>query len=73
LRNKAVKSRIRTETREFERAIERADAEQARTQLQLLTKLLHKASAKGVLHTRTAARRQARLQKHFNERVAGGS
>ena len=73
LRNRAVKSRLRTETRKFERAVERRDAEEARSQLQLLTKLVHKAGAKGVLHSRTAARRQAGLQKHFNEMIAVGS
>ncbi len=72
LRNKAVKSRLTTETRRFERALERADVEQASAQLDLLTKLLHKASAKGVMHSNTAARRQSRLQKHLNELVSAG-
>ena len=66
LRNKSVKSRLTTETRKFERAIERGDGEQCRIQLDLLTKLLQQAAANHVLHANTAARRQARFQKQLN-------
>ena len=66
LRNRAVKSRLKTETRKFERAVERGDAAQASGQLSLVTKLLQKAAAKGVLRDNTAARTQQRLQKHLN-------
>jgi len=66
LRNKAVKSRLKTETRKFERAVERGDAAQASGQLSLVTRLLQKAAAKGVLPDNTAARRQQRLQKDLN-------
>ena len=66
-RNRSVKSRLTTETRKFERALERGDAGEAATHLNLLSKLLHKASAKGVLHANTASRRLARLQKHLND------
>ena len=66
-RNKRVKSQLRTEINTFERAIERGDAEEASQQLDLVTKLLHKACKKGVLHENTAARRQSRLQKELNK------
>ncbi len=72
-RNKAAKSRLTTETRKFERALERGEVEDARGQLKVLTKRLHKAAAKGLLHANTAARKQARLQKHLNREASGSS
>lgn len=66
LRNRSVKSRLKTETGKFERTVERGDAGEAGSQLTLVTRLLHKAAAKGVLHDNTAARRQQRLQKQLN-------
>jgi len=73
LRNKAVKSRLRTETTKFRRAIERGDLDGARAQLALLVKLLHQACVKGVIHSNAASRRQSRLQGHFNKLVAARS
>lgn len=69
-RNSAVKSRITTETRKFERAIEREDQEDAQEQLDLLTKLLHQAAKKNVMHENTAGRRQSKLQRQFNQMVS---
>jgi len=65
-RNKPARSRLTTETRRFERAVERGDANAAQGQLDLLTKLLQKAATKGIIKTNTAARRQARFQKQLN-------
>jgi small subunit ribosomal protein S20 len=64
--NKPARSRLTTETRRFERAVERGDAKAAQGQLDLLTKLLQKAVTKGIIKTNTAARRQARFQKQLN-------
>jgi ribosomal protein S20 len=64
--NKPVKSRLTTETRSFERAVERGDAKAAQGQLNLLTKLLQRAAIKGIIKANTAARRQARFQKQLN-------
>ncbi len=66
LRNKSFKSKIHTETIKFERAVEREDSAEANAQLQIVTKLLHQAAAKGIVHDNTAARKQARLQKQLN-------
>ncbi|MFP4176857.1 MAG: 30S ribosomal protein S20 [Candidatus Brocadiia bacterium] len=66
-RNKSVKSRLNTETRKFERAVERGDVEEASEQLDLVTRLLHRAAGKGIMHKNTAARRQSRLQRMLNE------
>jgi len=49
LRNKAVKSRLKTEAKKLR-----------------VTKLLHRAAAKGVIHKNKAARVQSKLQKHLN-------
>ncbi len=64
--NKRVKSRLTTETRKFERAVEREDTEEAQEQLDLVTKLLHQAASKGVIHENKAARRQSQLQKSLD-------
>jgi len=73
LRNRAVKSRLRTETRKFERALERGDVEEARAQLNLITKLLHRAGARGILHPNTASRRQSKLQQRLNSMATGAA
>ena len=65
--NKSVKSRIKTETKKFNRAIGRGSIEDARPQLDLVTKLLHQAASKGVIHKNTAARRQAKLQSRLDK------
>jgi len=65
--NKSVKSKLGTETTKFERALERGDAQAAATQLTVVTKLLHQAAAKGIMHPKTASRRQARLQQGLNK------
>lgn len=66
LTNKAVKSRVRTQTSKFERALERRDTNQADEHLKVVTKLLQKAAAKKIVHRNTAARSQARLQHRLN-------
>ncbi len=65
-RNRSVKSRLRTETVKFERAVERGDAEEAGKQLELVTKLLHRAAAGNAMHENTAARTLSRLQARLN-------
>ena len=66
LRNKKVKTRLHTEQRKLERIIERGDAAEAAKQLALLTKLLHQAAAKDVIHPHRAAHQQARWQKRIS-------
>jgi len=66
LRNKAVKSRLKTEAKKLRMAAERKDVAEAGRQLGLVTKLLHRAAAKGVIHKNKAARVQSKLQKHLN-------
>ena len=70
-RNKAVKSRLRTEENRFNRMVERGDRDAAAKQLALLTKLLQKAAVKNVVLQNQAARQQARLQRQLNEMASG--
>ena len=70
-RNKAVKSRLRTEQNKFDRMIERGDVEEASQQLDLLTKLFQRAASKNVIHKNKAARLQSQQQKRLNDLKAG--
>ena len=66
LANKAIKSRLTTEIRKFQRELERKEVTAADEQLNLVTKLLLKGATKGVIHKNKAARKQAQLQKALN-------
>jgi small subunit ribosomal protein S20 len=70
LRNKRIKSRLRTEQNKLDRMIERRDVEGARQQVSLLTKLYQQAAAKRILHPNRAAHKQAQFQKRLNETLA---
>jgi small subunit ribosomal protein S20 len=60
-RNKAVRSRLRTEAKKVGQAIESGDADAVASQLRATDSMLDKAASRGVIHKRTAARRKARL------------
>ena len=66
LGNKAVMSRVRTESKKLRTAVDRKDTAEAGQQLGRVTKLLHKAAARGVIHKNKAARTQSQLQKSVN-------
>jgi ribosomal protein S20 len=53
--------------------IERGDLDDAARQLQLLTKLYHRAAERHVLHPNSAARKQAQFQRLLNESRAQAS
>jgi len=67
LRNKATKSRLRTEQNKFNRMIERGDVAEAEQQLRLLTKLYQRAASKNILHPNRAARKQSQFQRALSE------
>jgi len=73
LRNKRVKSRLRTEQNKLEHLLQRGETQQARQQLSLLTKLYQQAASKRIVHPNKAARRQAQFQKRLNEAQAEAS
>jgi len=60
LRNKAVRSELKTRTKQAHAATE-SGAENAAETVRLAVKRIDKAAAKGVIHKNQAARRKARL------------
>ncbi len=60
-RNKAVRSRLRTEAKKVAQAIDSGDADAVASQLRTTGSMLDKAASRGVIHKRTAARRKAKL------------
>lgn len=72
LRNRIVKSAVRTYIRTAERSISTPVGDRE-TALQAVTKALKEldsAASKGVLHKNNAARRKSRLMKKYNALVA---
>jgi len=63
LRNKAVKSELKTAVRRFREAAEGGDTAAAGTALRAASKLLDKAASKGVIHKNQAANRKSGMAK----------
>jgi small subunit ribosomal protein S20 len=61
LRNKAVRSALKTSAKKTRVAIRSEDADGAQGLLRDTTQALDRAASKGVIHKRTAARRKSRL------------
>lgn len=70
LRNKSIKSMVKTAIKKFEVALAGGEIEQAREKLRQAIRTIDKAVTKGVLHPNTAARKKSRLQLRFNRAVA---
>jgi small subunit ribosomal protein S20 len=66
LRNKTVKSELKTETKKFLDLLTSKKLPEAKTQLTNLITLLDKAKSKGILHENTAARKKSRLSKRLS-------
>jgi small subunit ribosomal protein S20 len=65
-RNKAIKSRVKTETKKVFAAVKSGDKAAAEKQLLVATSCIDKAKSKGVYHKNTAARKISRLTKVVN-------
>ncbi|WP_277211550.1 30S ribosomal protein S20 [Isoptericola croceus] len=63
LRNKTVKSELKTHVRKVRAAVDAGDKEAATAALQTATRKLDKAVSKGVIHTNQAANRKSALAK----------
>jgi small subunit ribosomal protein S20 len=63
LRNKSVKSSLKTAVRKFNTAVEAGDAEQATTLARDASRKLDKAASKGVIHKNQAANRKSSIAK----------
>jgi small subunit ribosomal protein S20 len=63
LRNKAVRSELKTRVKRVKQALEEGDLERARELLAIATKRVDKAAEKGIIHKNKAARIKSRLWK----------
>jgi small subunit ribosomal protein S20 len=68
-RNQAVRSELKTRAKNALAAAETGDAAAAAEALRQAQRRLDTASAKGVVHPKTAARRKSRLTKRVNSRL----
>jgi len=60
-RNRAAKSKVKTQISKLLAALESGDVEASRREFRLASQAIDKAAGKGVLHRNTAARRKSRL------------
>ena len=65
-RNRAVKTRVRTASKNALEAIAGSDKQAAATALQTAMKVLYKAASKGTLRKNTVARKVARLSRRYH-------
>jgi small subunit ribosomal protein S20 len=70
LRNKSVKSSLKTAVRKFREAAETGDAAAATTAMQTASRQLDKAASKGVIHANQAANRKSAMAKKAAELAA---
>ena len=66
LRNRMVKTGVRTSVKKFDAAVA-ADPQNAAAQLSATSAAIDKAAAKGVIHKNAANRKKARLAKQLNK------
>ena len=66
LRNKSVKSSLKTAVRKFNEAAASGDAEQASALLRAASRNLDKAVSKGVIHKNQAANRKSAIAKRLS-------
>ncbi len=69
LRNRMVKTGVRTSVKKFDAAVA-ADPQNAAAQLSATSAAIDKAAAKGVIHKNAANRKKARLAKQLNKAAA---
>jgi small subunit ribosomal protein S20 len=61
VRNKAVKSELKTAVRRFREAVDSGDADTTTSALRSASRLLDKAASKGVIHKNQAANRKSAM------------
>ena len=66
LRNKGVKSSVKTRVKKFEQAAASGDRDAAQAALRDATKALDQAAAKGVIHKNQAANKKSRLARRLS-------
>ncbi len=66
LQNQMVKSALKTAIKKFDAAVEGGDKKVAEEALNFVMKKIDQATAKGILHKNTAARKKSQLASKFN-------
>ena len=66
LRNKSVKSSLKTAVRRFREAADAGDREQAEAALRYASRQLDRAASKGVIHPNQAANKKAAMAQRAN-------
>jgi len=64
--NRARKSQVKGQIKQFETALEEGNVEAASTQLRLTAQKLDKVASTSTMHKKTAARKKSRLAKKLN-------
>ena len=72
LRNKSVKSSLKTSIRKFREAADAGDVATATTLMRTASKQLDKAASKGIIHPNQAANRKSALAKRTSQ-LSGAS
>ncbi len=70
MRNKIIKSKVKTAIKRFLSAVEAKDIDNIKLELRNAIKAIDKASSKGVFHKNNAARKKSRLAKIANTCIA---
>jgi len=66
IRNRSIRSRVKTEVKKVLKAIEEKNVEEAQLALRRATSVIHRSVSKGVYHRNTAARKISRLARKVN-------
>lgn len=67
LRNKTIRSAVRTEIRKFREAVATGDKTAAETQLRVASRALDKSVTKGVFHRNNAANKKSNMAHALNK------
>ncbi|PKM66958.1 MAG: 30S ribosomal protein S20 [Firmicutes bacterium HGW-Firmicutes-2] len=67
MRNKSVKSRVKTELKKLETIIEAGDKSAAEAQVKVVISYIDKAESKGVFHKNAASRKVSSVDRAFNK------
>ena len=67
LRNRSIKSSIKTGIKNLVAVLEEKNREGATLQLKKVISIINKAASKGVIHSKTASRKISRLTKRVNK------
>lgn len=70
VRNRRIKSSLKTSIRRFEESLQNGDHEDAQVKLHAAVRQIDKAAAKGILHKNNAARKKSRLNRQLNQSTA---